>query len=88
MNTNLAVASAGSCARVKITKQAGTMWGSLDLVEWVTLYCEKCKAETKHDLSWERKKPMVGKPYERQHARVAGIAPSTTRDGEPRLVRC
>jgi hypothetical protein len=35
----------------------------LDLVESVTLYCEKCQADTKHDLGWERKKPLIGKPY-------------------------
>ena len=37
--------------------------GCLGLVEWVNLYCEKCRAETKHNLGWERKKPSIGKPY-------------------------
>jgi hypothetical protein len=37
--------------------------GALLLVESVTIYCEKCRAETKHKLAWERKKPLMGKRY-------------------------
>ncbi|HYB84266.1 MAG TPA: hypothetical protein VED86_02975 [archaeon] len=33
------------------------------MVEWVNVYCEKCHADTKHNLGWERKKPLIGKPY-------------------------
>ena len=53
-----------------------------DLVEWVTLYCEKCQAETKHNLTWERKKQLSVNHTVMPHAHAAAPTGNTPNVGE------